>query len=208
MKELKQITRLMVFVLIFFNPKTSVFGHNQNNPLNHQTELTKLPETASKEFSYFYDLDDLKSVSSSMDSIAIYKELAYKHARNREVEKASFYVDTYIKTSYNLNFIHDSEFVAIENTEPFQEIVKKYCLNFTAFNLFYLFAALIGFFVAIIMNFKRNKNKNAIVFMSVFILIHSFFILHLFLYNSNLKYRFPHILFMSTVFSYVYGPII
>lgn len=208
MKELNQITRLMVFVLIFFSPKTSVFGHNQNNPLNHQTELIKLSETTSKEFSYFYDVNHLKLASSSMDSIAIYKELAYKYARNREAEKASLYTDMYIKMSYNLNFIHDSEFVAIENTEPFQEIVKKYCLNFTAFNLFYLFAALIGFFIAIVMNFKRNKNKNAIVFMSVFILIHSFFILHLFVYNSNLKYRFPHILFMSTVFSYLYGPLI
>lgn len=208
MKELNQITRLMVFVLIFFSPKTSVFGHNQNNPLNHQTELTKSPETASKEFSYFYDVDDLKLASSSVDSVAIYKELAYEYARNREVKKASFYADQYIKMSYNLNFIHDSEFAAITNAEPFQKIVEKYCLNFTAFNLFYLFAALIGFFIAIIMNFKRNKNRSAILFMSVFVFKHSFFILHLFLYDSNLKFRLPYILFMSTVLVFADGPLI
>ncbi|MFK7747214.1 MAG: hypothetical protein AB8B65_02360, partial [Kordia sp.] len=205
MKELNQITRLMVFVLIFFNPKTSVFGHNQNNAVNHQTKLT---ETASEEFTYFYDVNKLKLTTSSVDSIPIYKELAYKHARNREVEKASFYADMYIKMSYNVNFIHDSEFVAIVDAEPFQKIIKKYGLHFTAFNLFYLFAALIGFFIAIVMHFKRNKNRSAIIFMSVFVFKHSFFILHLFLYDSNLKFRLPCILFMSTVFVFADGPLL
>ncbi len=114
----------------------------------------------------------------------------------------------YIKLSYEFNFIHDSEFVAMKHTTPFQKIVKKYRLNFTWYNLFYLFSSLIGFFIAIIMNFKRNKNRNAIAFISVFILARSFFILHLFLYDSNLNFRFPHALFMSTVIVFVDGPLL
>lgn len=205
MKGLIQITRLMVFVLIFFNPNISVFGHNQNNSDNHQT---KLPKTTSEKFSYFYDVENLKLTTSTLDSIPIYKELAYEHARNHEVEKASSYANKYIKTSYKLNFIHDDEFAAIESSAPFQKIVKKYSLNFTWYNLFYLFSALIGFFIGIIMNFKRNKNKNAIIFISAFVLVRSFFILHLFLYDSNLKYRFPHALFMSTILVFVDGPLL
>ena len=205
MKGLIQITRLMVFVLIFFNPRISVFGHNQNNPDNHQTELLK---TTSEKFSYFYDVENLKLLTSSVDSIPIYKELAYKYARNNEVEKASFYANKYIKMSYELNFIHTSEFAAVKNAAPFQKLIKKYRINFTWYNLFYLFSSLIGFFIAIIMNFKRNKNKSAIIFISAFVLVRSLFILHLFLYDSNLKFRFPHVLFMSTVLVFVDGPLL
>ncbi|WP_420574358.1 helix-turn-helix domain-containing protein [Kordia sp.] len=208
MKEINQITRLMVFVLLFFNPKIGVYGHNQNNPYNHQTELANLPRAASSEFSYFYDVGNLKLKTSTTDSIPIYKKLALEHARNRDVEKASFYADKYMKTSYEFNFIHNSEFVALENIMPFKNVFKKYCLNFTGYNLFYLFSALIGFFIAIVMNFKRNKNRSAIIFISIFILIRSLFILHLFLYDSNLKYRFPHALFMSTIFVFVDGPLL
>ncbi|WP_298425989.1 helix-turn-helix domain-containing protein [uncultured Kordia sp.] len=207
MKELNQITRLMVFVLIFFNPDVCVFGHNLDNP-NHQTEFTKLSNATSKEFPYSNDEANLKESTSLIDSIPIYKELAIQHAQNHEVEKASFYTDKYIKTSYDFNFIHDSEFVALQHAAPFEKIAKKYCLNFSKFNLLYLFSALIGFFIAILMNFKRNKNKTAIMFMSAFIFIHSFFTLHLFLHKSNFNYRYPHVLFMSTIFSYMYGPLI
>lgn len=207
MKELNQITRLMVFVLIFFNPDVYVFGQNLDNP-NHQTELKKMQNAASKESSYFYDVANLKLASSTLDSVPIYKELAIQHAQNREAEKASSYINKYIKTSYEFNFIHDSEFAAMQHAVPYQKVVKKYCLNFTWYNLFYLFSALIGFFIAIIMNFKRNKNRNAIIFISAFVLVRSFFIIHLFLYDSNLKYRFPHALFMSTVLVFVDGPLL
>ncbi len=205
MKELNQMTCLMVFVLVFLTSKLCAFGYNKNYQYSHQTKLLK---TASEDFSYFYDANYLKLAQNTIDSIPIYKELAYEHARNRDAEKAAFYTDMYIKASYALNFIHDSEFVALENAEPFQEIVEKYSLNFTWYNLFYLFSSLVGFFIAIIMNFKRNKNRNAIVFISVFVLVRSFFILHLFLYDSNLKYRLPHVLFMSTVLVFVDGPLL
>ncbi|MCH2194645.1 helix-turn-helix transcriptional regulator [Kordia sp.] len=207
MKELNQITRLMVFVLIFLFPNACVFGHNLDTPI-HQTEFTKLSKTASKKSPYFYDAGNQKMKSSSTDSISIYKELALQHARNRDLEQMTVSVDTYIKMSHDINFVHASEFSAFKHVAPFQKIFKKYSLNFTAYNLFYLFSALIGFFIAIVMNFKRNKNRNAIIFISIFILIRSLFILHLFLYDSNLKYRFPHALFMSTLFVFVDGPLL
>ncbi|WP_430409491.1 hypothetical protein [Kordia sp.] len=90
MKGLIQITRLMVFVLIFFNPDVCVFGHSLNNP-NHQTEFTKLQSAVSKESLSSTDTANLKSTTSVIDSIPIYKELALEHARNREVEKATLY---------------------------------------------------------------------------------------------------------------------
>lgn len=208
MEKLIQITRLMVFVIVFFNPKACVYGYTQNNRPDHQAKLTKLPKTTSDEHSYFYDVEKLKLKTGSVDSIAIYKELAYEHAKKNDVEEVVAYIDKYIKTSYKFNFIHDSQFAHLEHTPSFQKIVKKYQLNFTWYNLFYLFSALIGFFIAIVMNFKQNKNRNAIIFISIFILVRSLFILHLFLYDSNLKYRLPHALFMSTLMVFVDGPLL
>lgn len=207
MKETNQITRLMVFVLFLLNPIVSIFGQNQNNP-NHQTEFTQLPKATSSKPSYFYDVAKLKLKSSTLDSIPIYKELAFKHAQNREIEQATLYADKYIKTSYEFSFIHNSEFATVAHLNPFQKIVKKYRLHFTWYNLVYLFSALIGFFIAIVMNFRKNKNRTAILFISIFILVRSLFILHLFLYDSNLKYRFPHALFMSTLLVFVDGPLL
>ncbi|WP_053002381.1 helix-turn-helix domain-containing protein [Kordia jejudonensis] len=207
MKELNQMTRLMVFVLVFFNPIICVYGHNLNNA-NHQTEFTTVQKVVSEESLNSNDNTNLKPIASLTDSIPIYKALAVQHAQNREAEKAALYAQKYIKASYEFNFIHDSEFAAIKQAAPFQKIVNKYRLHFTWYNLFYLFSALVGFFIAIIMNFKRNKNKSAIIFISIFILIRSLFIFHLFLYDCNLKYRFPHVLFMSTIFVFVDGPLL
>ena len=55
---------------------------------------------------------------------------------------------------------------------------------------------------------NKSKDKKATVLISVFVLIHSLFIFHIFLHSTNLKFRTPHILYMSSIFSYLYGPLL
>jgi len=146
-------------------------------------------------------------VSVKEDSVQKFKNLAIEYARSNDSKRASRYAEKYIQSSLETSFIEHEELKSIQDTAAFQQVAKKYKLNFSALNLFYLFSALIGIFVAVIINLRKTHNKsNALI--SAFVLMHSIFILHIFLYLTNLKYRFPDILFMSTLFSFLYGPLI
>jgi AraC-like DNA-binding protein len=142
------------------------------------------------------------------DSIQEYKKLAIEFAQKKNSKEASLYLDKYIKASLNTHFIKDEVFSSIKQTEDFEEVAKKYELNFSFINLFYLFSSVIGIFIVIILNSNRKSDNRSIVLISSFILIHSIFIFHIFLFLSRLQFRFPHTLFMSIIFSFLYGPLI
>lgn len=72
----------------------------------------------------------------------------------------------------------------------------------------YLYVALIGFYIAIILHFNKKVESVAKVLISGFLFIHSVFILHIFLYITKYQYQFPHTFRMSTAFSFLYGPLL
>ena len=147
-------------------------------------------------------------ISYNQGSLEEYKRLAILHADNNDVENAVIYIEKYIKEDLEVGFLDNDRFKKLRNSEAFINLAKKYRLNFSELNLFYLFSALIGMFIGIILLVKRSHRKSANLLISAFVLIHSIFILHIFLYQSNLKFQYPHILFMSTIFSFLYGPLI
>ena len=144
----------------------------------------------------------------NMDSVQIYKVLAFENAKENKSEEASIYIEKYIKASLNTHIINDDAFVSIQNTEEFKEVAEKYQLNFSLINLFYLFSSIIGLFIAVILNLKRKANNTSVILISSLVLIHSIFIFHIFLFLSNIQFRYPHTLFMSIIFSFLYGPLI
>lgn len=72
----------------------------------------------------------------------------------------------------------------------------------------YLYVALIGFYIAIILHFNKKVESVAKLLISGFLFIHSVFILHIFLYITRYQYQFPHTYRMSTMFSFLYGPLL
>lgn len=72
----------------------------------------------------------------------------------------------------------------------------------------YLYVALIGFYIAIILHFNKKVEFVAKVLISGFIFLHSVFILHIFLYITKYQLQFPHTYRISTVFSFLYGPLL
>jgi len=142
------------------------------------------------------------------DSIHDYKQLALEYAQENNSEKASLYIDKYIKASLNTHFIKDEAFSSISQSEAFEEVSEKYELNFSFINLFYLFSSVIGIFIVIILNLKGKSDNRSVLLISSFVLILSIFIFHIFLFLSRLQFRFPHTLFMSIIFSFLYGPLI
>lgn len=147
-------------------------------------------------------------ITTSQDQLQRYVDQAVLYTENGDATNAAIYIEKCIKESLEVGYLDSHRFVSIRNSEAYKALSKKYQLNFSGLNLFYLFTSLIGIFIAIILIVKRSSNRPSNALISAFVLIHSIFILHIFLYQSNLKFHYPQILFMSTIFSFLYGPLI
>ena len=128
------------------------------------------------------------------DSSQIFRWTAIEYAQNNDAKKASIYIDKYIKSTLHVGFINNDVFDSIANSEEFKELENKYKTNFSAINLFYLFTSLIGFYIFILLNLKNNTINSSKTLISIFILMHSIFIMDLFFYLSNLRYLYFHII--------------
>ncbi len=142
------------------------------------------------------------------DSSQIFRWTAIEYAQNDDAKNASIYIEKYIKSTLHVGFINNDNFYSLKNSEEFKVLENKYKINFSAINLFYLFTSLIGVFIFIVLNLKSNTNNTSTTLISFFVLMHSIFILDLFFYLSNLRFIFPHTMFMSVTFSFLYGPIV
>lgn len=144
----------------------------------------------------------------SQDSIQLYEDMAIIAARNNDVVNASLYLEKYVMYSGDNGFVDTAYFKRFDDTPEFIELHDKYSLKFSWLNFFYLFSSLIGFFIGLMLLLGKKKDRTAAILISVFVLVHSVFIFHLFLFNTNLQFRVPHSFFMSSIFSYLYGPLI
>ena len=144
----------------------------------------------------------------SQDSIQLYEDMAIIAARNNDVVNASLYLEKYVMYSGDNGFVDTAYFKRFDGTPEFIALHDKYSLKFSWLNFFYLFSSLIGFFIGLMLLLGKKKDRTAAVLISVFVLVHSVFIFHLFLFNTNLQFKVPHSFFMSSIFSYLYGPLI
>ncbi len=142
------------------------------------------------------------------DSSQVYRWTAIEYAQNNDAKNASIYIEKYIKSTLHVGFVNNDVFNAIADSEEFKELEKKYKDNLSTINIFYLFTSLIGIFIFIILNLKKNIDNSSKTLISLFVLMHSIFILDLFFYLSNLRYLYPQTFLMSITFSFLYGPTI
>ena len=140
--------------------------------------------------------------------LKLYKEQAIMAAENNNMEQASIYAEYYMKYSSEVGFIDSGLFSRFDDTKEFAGLHEKYSVNFTWLSFFYLFSSIIGFFIFFLLLFKRQKDRVAAVLISAFVLINALFIFHIFLFVTNLKFRTPHVLYMSAISIYLYGPLI
>jgi len=114
----------------------------------------------------------------------------------------------YITITGDFEIINHSAFEAIKDTPEFVDLKEKYNLKFSISTFFYLYVGLIGVFIAIVLNFRRNSDRIANGLISGFVFMHSFFLIHLALFLTNYAFRFPHTYSMSTWLSFLYGPVL
>ena len=156
---------------------------------------------------FFFQREQTRS-KFSQDSILYYKEQAIEAANNGEIEEAVFFLENYVKYSADTELVNSRYFKKISSAPAFQALNEKYSLNFDWLKFFYLFTSIVGFFIGIMLLLKRKHDRIATLLISLFVLIHSVFIFHIFLHGTNLKFRTPHVLYMSALTAYLYGPLI
>jgi AraC-like DNA-binding protein len=147
-------------------------------------------------------------VKFNEEHLQLYKEQAILAAENNNPLVASIYAEYYMKYSSEVGFIDSGHFTKFKDSEEFAPLFDTYSLNFSWLYFFYLFSSLIGFFICLLLLVKKQKDKVAAFLIGTFVFINAVFIFQIFLFLTNLKYRTPHVLYLSSITIYLYGPLI
>lgn len=143
-----------------------------------------------------------------IDSVLMYRDLAFQAAKDNNPTEAVAQIEKYVKRTLDLSFIEHSSFSFISRSPEYVALQEKYLPKFKWASIFYMYAGLIGFFIILMFGIRRKKDLLASVLLSLFLFIHSVFIIHVGLYSMNYTYYVPHTHSMSTVFSFLYGPLL
>lgn len=138
----------------------------------------------------------------------VLKKIALSHAALDHIDECVDYIEQSLKSDFNPIILQDDRFDAVRQTQAFNTLSEKYEPSFDAWSLIYFYVSLIGFYIAIVINFNKKIDRTARTLISIFIFIHSFFILHICVSITNYEYVFPHSYMMSTIFSFLYGPLL
>lgn len=138
----------------------------------------------------------------------VFKKVAQSYSALKNIDQSVNYIEEYLYVDFNTDILADSWFDNIRYTPQFVNVSEKYTPKLNIWSFMYLYVALIGFYIAIILQFNKSIDRVSKVLISSFIFIHSFFILHICLNITNYQYQFPHSYLMSTCFSFLYGPLL
>lgn len=135
-------------------------------------------------------------------------QLATEYVELDSLVKAAFYLDHYIKQTHHIDILDDTPFKQFRTREPFERLVSKFEPKFNFPFPVYAYIALIGIFIAVVLNLKKSKDRLANFFISLFILLSSLFVLQECLYFTNLIYVYPYTLYFTASFNFLYGPLL
>ncbi len=136
------------------------------------------------------------------------KNIAISYAYLTDAPNASEYLEKYIKNSYDIDIINNNVFENINDSKEYKGIIKKYKPEINEWILFFFSTGLIGIFIAVVLNLRKKGDIIANILISLFVLLHSFFTIHLSLFLSNYTFNFPHSLYITASFSFLYGPLL
>ena len=170
--------------------------------LNNQLEYNKEYAISVVEWHKKAIADGIEFSNEDLENIAI------SYAFLKDVSNASLYVEKYIKNSHNINIINTSVFENINESKEYKSVLKKYKPELNGWILFFFSTGFIGVFIAIVLNLRKKGDTLANMLISLFVLFHSFFMIHLCLFLSKYNFNFPHSLYITTSFSFLYGPLL
>ena len=148
------------------------------------------------------------STDSQTTQAAIYKNESLECARVGEAGPAVENLRNYILATGDFELLDNSAYEYILDDPRFIALKEQYQVKFGMSSFFYLYVGLIGFFIAIVLNLRRRTDRVANGLIGLFVLMHSFFLIHTTLYVSNFTLNYPHTQNMSTFLSFMYGPVL
>lgn len=138
----------------------------------------------------------------------VLKDVAISYAYLNMPEKATEYAEKYIKKTHTTEILKKDAFVNIKDSEKYKLLAKKYLPEFNGWIVFFFASGLIGLFLSVVLNLRKKGDTIANLLISAFIFFHSVFMIHLCLFLSKTNFLFPNSLYVSTSFSFLYGPLL
>ena len=211
---MKHLGILIPFLLLCFNAFSipNVETREAYRDLHYESSTDLLAE-ASQLFSAHNPKETIITYYKTKSDPTVTKYVVYKiivsiYAASEEIAKTRDYVEKYLFSNFKESKFIESGFDSIGQEPDSKALVDKYSAAFNLWSFLYLYVALIGFYIAIILHFNKKIDRTAKVLISCFVFIHSVFILHICLNITNYHFRFPHSYLMSTSFSFLYGPLL
>lgn len=156
----------------------------------------------------FTKLNKSNLSNTSSDSITAFKNLAVFNANLNNSNRASLYLEKYINHTADFSILNDGIFNKVRNSQSFEKLSNKYLPKFSALDFFYFYIALIGFYIAIVINFTKNTDILGKRLISGFIAVQAFFILDYVFYSTNYQFKYAHTYLMSASVALLYGPLL
>ena len=209
MQKQIRIVYILVCFILFLN-KVDVFAY----PILVQEKVEDiiLKQRANQNQTLQNSIDSYKEVLSenhhSTDSIEIFKIIALSSSKLGNSYEAVLYIEKYIKNSLNTSILNSDTFNKIKKTDEFKGLEDRYLPKINILIFLYFYIAFLGFFIAVIMNFRKKSDKTAARLISSFIVIHSLFIIEFCFFLSNYRLKYPHTFLMSSAPSLLYGPLL
>ncbi|WP_422105984.1 helix-turn-helix domain-containing protein [Winogradskyella sp.] len=146
--------------------------------------------------------------NNTEDSIAVTKTLAILYSEDKNPNKASQHIKQYIKATQDLSILNDHVFSDIKGEPTYDSLIKEYKPQVNFLAIIHALTGVIGIFIVLVLFAKRNLDRVSVLLIGAFILFHSLFMLHISLFVSNYNLKFPHSFYISTSFSFLYGPLL
>ncbi len=168
--------------------------------------------SSGQEFAELYRINhsplEFINKSDINDSISLFKSLAIQHVGLDKPNSASLYLEKYINYTADFSILNNDAFTKLHPTISFKGLSDKYLPKFNVLDFFYFYIALIGFYIAIVLNFTKNTDKIGKRLISGFIAVQAFFILDYVFYSTNYQFKYAHTYLMSSSVALLYGPLL
>ncbi len=142
------------------------------------------------------------------DSTWVYQQLAFAYAQQGDAGQAADRIRHYLHREFRPEVLSNLYFDPVRESAQFKEVLAVYAPRNNILSYIYLYVGLIGFYIAFVLFLHKRIDQTARLLIGAFVLIHSVFILNIYLSFTNYSFLYPHSLLMSTGFSFLYGPLL
>lgn len=207
----------MFFILLFFFYKSNATVNEKTDPKINFEVLSNAGLDSILQIQKVHDSltrKDLIKVNESLlsngtnDSAFVNKTLAILYSEDNNASKAAKHIKKYIRSTKDLSILSDHVFSDIKDQKPYNDLVKKYKPHFNFLALIHALTGIIGIFIVLVLVAKKNLDRTSVLLIGAFVLFHSLFMIHISLYVSNYHLKIPHTFYVSTPFSFLYGPLL